>query len=75
MLSAPGIFIYYTPVIIRAIVTVPKECIYISDWNGNPVKKLKLDRNITGFAISDNDSEIYAFDPGTGYIVHSTLKN
>jgi hypothetical protein len=34
--------------------------IYVYDWSGNPIKKFNLDRFITGFTVSDDDSVIYA---------------
>jgi hypothetical protein len=47
--------------------------IYVYDWNGSPVKKIQLDRYITGFAITDDDSVIYAFDEAGQCIVRSKL--
>src|SRR5699024_7671319 len=42
------------------------------DWNGTPVKKIKLDRPILNFTIL-KDKLLYAFDPKTGYIVKSNI--
>lgn len=50
------------------------KVIYIYDWMGNPVSKVDLDRYISGFTVSDDDSEMYAFDPNTGYIIKTKLK-
>jgi hypothetical protein len=36
------------------------QFIYVYDWNGNPVKKFNLDRFITGFTVSDDNTVIYA---------------
>jgi len=51
------------------------ETIFVFDWNGNPIKKIKLDRSIQGFGITNDDSGIYAFDAGKKYIVYSKLQN
>lgn len=47
--------------------------IYIYDWDGNPVRKLILDRQIEGLAVSENDSVIYAFDVNTGFLVQAKI--
>ena len=49
------------------------KTIYVFDWDGNPVKELLLDRYIQGFAITDNDSMIYAFDAEKQYVVRSEI--
>ncbi len=47
--------------------------IYVYDWNGNPVKKLNLDRLVGGFTVSDDNKTIYAYDVATGFIVKSNI--
>lgn len=43
--------------------------IYKYDWNGKLIDIVTLDRYITGFAISKDDSSIYAFDTESRKIV------
>lgn len=50
------------------------DIIFIYDWNGNPINKLKLDRMIQGFAVSKDDEDIYAFDGTKKMIVTSKIK-
>lgn len=47
--------------------------IHIYDWDGNPIKQLKLDRYITSFVVSGDNKIIYAFDSHNGFIVESKL--
>jgi hypothetical protein len=48
--------------------------LYIYDWDGNPIKKIVLDRYIYAFDVTDDDSKIYAYDHKSGYIIKSDLK-
>lgn len=48
--------------------------IYVYDWKGLPVAKLILDRYISGFAISENNSELYAWDNKSKLILKATIK-
>ncbi|MDD4755786.1 MAG: BF3164 family lipoprotein [Prolixibacteraceae bacterium] len=47
--------------------------IYVYDWDGNPVRKLILDRQIEGLAVSEDDSVIYAFDVNTGFLIQAKI--
>lgn len=47
--------------------------IFVYDWNGKPIRKLTLDRDILCFTVSQDDKEIYAYDPNTGNIVKSLI--
>ncbi len=49
------------------------NCLYVYDWNGKPVKELKLDRYVSGIAISSNNKEIYGIDVTGNKIVKSKL--
>lgn len=49
------------------------KSIYVYDWDGNPIKEIKLDRYIYTFTVTNDNKEIYAFDENTGYIVHSKI--
>ncbi|MDP1762544.1 MAG: BF3164 family lipoprotein [Sediminibacterium sp.] len=49
------------------------KCIYVYDWKGNPITKFNIDRYITGFTVSDDDTVIYAFDRNTGYIIKTPI--
>jgi hypothetical protein len=50
------------------------KTIFVFDWNGNPIKKISLDRNITCFNITPQDELLYAFDPNTQYLTRTNLK-
>jgi hypothetical protein len=43
--------------------------ILVYDWNGNPIKKIVLDKNALSFCISNDNKEIYIYNPDTGYIM------
>jgi hypothetical protein len=47
--------------------------IYVYDWDGNPVRKLILDRQIEGLAVSKDNSVIYAFDVNTGFLIQAKI--
>lgn len=47
--------------------------IFVFDWDGNPVKKIVLDRYINVFDVADDNSSIYAYDNNTGFIIKSDL--
>lgn len=49
------------------------DTIFVYDWNGNPIKKVFLDRIIQGFAVSKDDENIYAFDGENKTIVNSKI--
>lgn len=48
--------------------------IHVYDWDGNPVKKIILDRNIMAIAVSKDDKTLYSFDPNSGYILKADIK-
>jgi len=47
------------------------KCIFVYDWDGNPIRKLVLNRQIQGIAVSEDDITMYAFDVNTGYLIQS----
>ena len=49
------------------------KSIYVYDWDGNPVKKLNLDRRILGLAVSNDNSTIYSYDADNGFIVKAKI--
>ena len=49
------------------------QCIYVYDWNGKPVKKINLDRPISGFTVSADNKILYGSDPASGYILKGVL--
>lgn len=49
------------------------NCIFVYDWIGRPVTKLKLDRAIMGFTVSKNNKVIYAYDPDSKYVIKANL--
>lgn len=48
--------------------------IFVFDWEGNPIKKLLLDRVVSHIAVSDDDKIIYASDPNLNLYVTSNLE-
>lgn len=49
------------------------NCIYVYDWDGNPIRKLVLDKQIEGLVVSEDDKMIYAYDVNSGYIMRSSI--
>lgn len=49
------------------------ESIFVYDWDGNPIQKLKINNQIGAIAVSKDDKEIYAYDVETGNIIKSHL--
>lgn len=49
------------------------KVVFIYDWEGNPVKKLNLDRRIMGIAVSKDNKTMYSFDADTGFIITANL--
>lgn len=49
------------------------EIIYVYSWDGKPVKKLKLDRPVMSFTVSDDDTIIYAYDRKAGAVLSVAL--
>lgn len=43
--------------------------IFVFDWNGNPVKRITLDRHIQSLGVSKDDKTFYSFDSKTGYVI------
>ena len=49
------------------------NCVYIYDWEGNPVRKLVLDRYIEGLVVSEENNTMYAYEVNTGFIIQSNI--
>lgn len=47
--------------------------VYVYDWDGNPIRKLILNKQILGIAISEDDKTMYAYDVNTGFIIQSNI--
>lgn len=47
--------------------------IFVYDWNGTPIIKLNLDRDIMGFTVSENNKIIYAYDPDSRFVIKADL--
>lgn len=47
--------------------------LFVYDWNGQPVKKIKFDRYVSGFTVSDDDSTLYAHDILSKFIVTAKI--
>jgi hypothetical protein len=47
--------------------------VYVYDWNGNPIKKLNLDRRITGITVSKDDKTMYSYDVDKGFLVEAKI--
>ncbi len=46
---------------------------YIYDWDGNPIRKLILNKYIQGMAVSKDNKTLYAFDVNTGFLIRATI--
>ena len=49
------------------------NCIYVYDWDGNPVRKIVLNRFIQGLVVSQDDKTLYAFDVKTGFLIKANI--
>jgi len=47
--------------------------VYIYDWDGNPIRKLVLNRYIQGLAVSKDNGTLYAFDVNTGFLIQAKI--
>ncbi|MGV8096466.1 MAG: BF3164 family lipoprotein [Mangrovibacterium sp.] len=47
--------------------------IYVYDWDGNPIRKLILNRYIQGLAVSKDDNILYTFDVNTGFLIQAQI--
>ncbi|MBA7556081.1 hypothetical protein ES705_48779 [subsurface metagenome] len=49
------------------------QSIYIYDWEGNPVKKIILDRSVYTIGVSEDDSRLYSYDLQTGFLIYANI--
>tara|TARA_R110002074_G_scaffold84259_6_gene187098 strand:- start:46481 stop:47488 length:1008 start_codon:yes stop_codon:yes gene_type:complete len=47
--------------------------IFIYDWNGKPIRKIMLDREVMTISISPDDKKLYAFDVDTSEVLYIDL--
>ena len=47
--------------------------VFVYDWQGNPIKKITLDREMKSPAVSSDDQTLYAYDPNTGFVMKTHL--
>ena len=50
------------------------DIIHVYDWDGNFVKKLKLDRKVKVICVSSDDHSLYSYDIETGKIIRSSIE-
>ena len=48
--------------------------VYVYDWEGNPVRKIKLNKYVTSLSVAKDDSVMYAYDPYSGQIVQAQIR-
>ncbi len=49
------------------------QCVYVYDWEGNPIRKIVFENNVGSIAVSADDKTMYAFDENTGYILQAEI--
>ncbi|WP_182954048.1 BF3164 family lipoprotein [Pedobacter gandavensis] len=49
------------------------KTIYVYDWDGKPVKKINLDRDVSSITVGNDDQTLYAFDMMSKFIVHTKI--
>lgn len=47
--------------------------IYIYDWDGNPIKKLVLNKSASAISVSRDDKLIMAYGDATGYLLQASI--
>jgi hypothetical protein len=50
------------------------QCIYVYDWEGNPIRKIVFENSVGSIAVSEDDKTMYAFDRNTGYILQAAIR-
>lgn len=48
--------------------------IFVYDWDGNPVKKINLDRRVSTIGVSNNNKTLYSYDLNTGYLIKASIE-
>lgn len=48
--------------------------VYMYDWDGNPIRKIKLNKYVTSLSVAKDDSVMYAYDPYSGQIVQAQIR-
>ena len=67
------IYISYSGLLCRDKNSHYGKCVYVYDWDGNPIRKLVFNRFIEGLVVSDDDKTMYAYDVNTGFIIQSNI--
>ncbi|NMH87590.1 hypothetical protein HHX25_08745 [Flavivirga sp. Y03] len=67
------IYLAYSGSRFNTINSYLSNTVYVYDWNGNPIKKFLLDREILSLTVSKNNKTMYAYDVSTGFIVESNI--
>jgi len=49
------------------------NCIYVYDWDGNPVRRIVLNRYIQGLVVSEDNKSLYAFDVKSGFLIQAKI--
>ncbi len=47
--------------------------VYVYDWDGNPIKKLNLDRRISGLTVSQDDKTMFSYDVDKGFLIEAKI--
>jgi hypothetical protein len=50
------------------------DIIFVYDWEGKPVKKLKLNQKIMSFTVSKDDGILYSYNVDTGYFLKGKIE-
>ncbi|BDD10502.1 hypothetical protein FUAX_29340 [Fulvitalea axinellae] len=58
----------------RRLLNLGGKSILVYDWEGNPVKKFLLDKQVVSISVSQNDEMLYAFDVNEGCLVKADIK-
>jgi len=48
--------------------------VYVYDWDGNPIRKITLNKYVTSLSVDKDDSVMYAYDPNSEQIVHAQIR-
>lgn len=47
--------------------------VFVYDWDGNPVKKINLDRRVNSIGVSSDNKTLYSYDLKTGYLMKTNI--
>lgn len=67
------IYMCYSGLLTESENAYSAKFIYVYDWDGNPVRKLNLDKYVDSIEVSGDDKTLYAYDAELGFIIQANI--